>query len=149
MACPHVAGLAALLLSQDASLTVDQLFHTLMDTAEDLGASGRDDQYGAGLISPVAALDGGATIYSLNTNKKNTLDPDVSPYQEWTVKATSGNIQISLTSDAGGRNLDLFLFDSAGAQVASSENTSGSEEISYYAAYPGETYTVRVELIRE
>ena len=51
MAAPHVSGVAALLLAQEPNLTASQLRSRLLDYAVDLGAPGRDDFYGAGLLN--------------------------------------------------------------------------------------------------
>lgn len=51
MAAPHVAGVAALLLAAEPSLTPAQLRSRLLDYAVDLGAAGRDDQFGHGLVN--------------------------------------------------------------------------------------------------
>ncbi len=51
MAAPHVAGVAALLLAHDPSLTATQLRARLLDYAVDLGDPGRDDLYGHGLLN--------------------------------------------------------------------------------------------------
>jgi serine protease len=57
MAAPHVAGLAALLRQQ--GLTSPAAIEAAMTRyATDRGASGRDDEYGAGLINPRATLRG-------------------------------------------------------------------------------------------
>lgn len=56
MACPHVAGLAALLLAEDQELTADELETLLTTTATDLGPPGRDDTFGHGLINAYDAL---------------------------------------------------------------------------------------------
>jgi len=55
MACPHVAGAAALAWAADPSLTAEQLRIRLQQTAEDLGAAGRDNLYGYGLVNVTAA----------------------------------------------------------------------------------------------
>jgi serine protease len=55
MATPHVAGTAALLVSAGVT-DVDDLRDALTSTADDLGAAGRDDVHGHGLVNPVAAL---------------------------------------------------------------------------------------------
>jgi subtilisin family serine protease len=49
--CPHVAGGAALLLSANPGLTVDQLETLLLAGATDMGAAGPDNQYGYGLMN--------------------------------------------------------------------------------------------------
>ena len=58
MAAPHVAGVAALLMSQMPLLTGAQVERILRMTAMDLGAKGKDDSFGYGLIQPRAALFG-------------------------------------------------------------------------------------------
>lgn len=63
MATPHVAGTAALIWSKNPTWTNAQVRQALAVTAEDLGAAGRDNGYGWGLINAQAALaelEGGA-----------------------------------------------------------------------------------------
>ena len=56
MATPHVSGLAALLLAQNPTLSVDALENAIKSTALDLGTAGEDEEYGAGLIQAADAL---------------------------------------------------------------------------------------------
>lgn len=57
MAAAHVSGFAALLMEQ--GITSPAAIEAIMkQTATDLGATGRDDEYGHGLINPRAALRG-------------------------------------------------------------------------------------------
>ena len=71
MAAPHVAGVAALVLSQNPSLTVTEVENILIGTATDLGAAGRDDIFGHGLVNAFAAVQqaagggGGAPVLNL------------------------------------------------------------------------------------
>ncbi|MEM2122761.1 MAG: S8 family serine peptidase [Candidatus Bathyarchaeia archaeon] len=53
---PHVAGAAALLLSANRSLTLNELREILESTAADKGAPGRDNLYGMGLVDAYKAL---------------------------------------------------------------------------------------------
>ncbi|MBC8449193.1 MAG: peptidase S8, partial [Chloroflexi bacterium] len=55
-AAPHVAGLAALLLSVDGDLTHDELEASIRDTAVDVGTPGWDEFSGDGRIDAQAAL---------------------------------------------------------------------------------------------
>jgi subtilisin family serine protease len=57
MATPHVAALAALLISEGITnpKTIEAV---IKGTAKDLGAAGHDAQYGYGLVQPRAALFG-------------------------------------------------------------------------------------------
>lgn len=52
----EVSGIAALMLQRDPRLSPDQLRHTLMETAKDLGPRGRDNQFGAGLVDALGAI---------------------------------------------------------------------------------------------
>lgn len=65
MAAPHVAGLAALLMSQNPKLTGAQVEKIIRLTALDLGTKGKDDSFGYGLIQPRAALFG----YGIGTGR--------------------------------------------------------------------------------
>ena len=54
---PIVAAAAAILLSENPSATPDQIEKLLVATATDLGAKGRDNYYGNGLVNIQKALD--------------------------------------------------------------------------------------------
>lgn len=56
MASPFVAGVAALLLSEDPTLTPAEVQEALVATADDRGEAGWDDEYGAGRVNAAAAL---------------------------------------------------------------------------------------------
>lgn len=58
MATPHVAGLAALLLSQHPDWGPGDVQNRIEKTAVDLGRKGRDPYFGAGRIDVVRALGG-------------------------------------------------------------------------------------------
>jgi len=57
VATAEVSGLAALLLERNPGLTPDAVQAILTSTAKDLGAPGRDDEFGAGLANANAALN--------------------------------------------------------------------------------------------
>lgn len=56
MASPMVSGVAALVLSKNPNLTPDQVEGILNNTADDLGAPGKDPLYGYGLVDASKAL---------------------------------------------------------------------------------------------
>ncbi len=59
-AAPHVAGAAALLLSKNPGWSPSQVKQRLTQSAEDLGAVGRDPETGCGLVRADRALSGEA-----------------------------------------------------------------------------------------
>ncbi|MBL0172869.1 MAG: S8 family serine peptidase [Gemmatimonadaceae bacterium] len=88
MAAPHVTGVAALLAAREPSLTVTQLRQRLLDYAVDIGAAGRDDFFGVGLL-----------------NARNVLTSSLGPPRSLFVRlmnATTGAIVRTLTAGAGG-----------------------------------------------
>jgi subtilisin family serine protease len=51
-----VSGVAALVRSKYPTMSAAEVVHRLTATATDKGPPGRDDQYGYGIVNPVAAL---------------------------------------------------------------------------------------------
>lgn len=80
MAAPHVAGLAALIWSNNQNLTNQAVRTHIRDTATDLGPSGWDSQFGYGRINAGAALN------TLQTGAATTAAPEPSKV----VRAPSG-----------------------------------------------------------
>jgi subtilisin family serine protease len=56
VAAAHVSGVAALIIERDPSINPASLEEILFSTARDLGAPGRDAQFGYGLVDPYRAL---------------------------------------------------------------------------------------------
>lgn len=57
MACPHVAGVIALMLQANNALSVEQIFSILKQSAYELGDAGWDEAYGYGKISALRAVE--------------------------------------------------------------------------------------------
>jgi subtilisin family serine protease len=55
MACPHAVGVAALVWAVSPNSTAGNVATAIEQTAKDLGASGKDDTYGYGLVDALAA----------------------------------------------------------------------------------------------
>jgi hypothetical protein len=53
---PHVAGIASLVWSVNSNLRGDEVRQILIDTATDVGAAGRDNDFGHGLVNADAAV---------------------------------------------------------------------------------------------
>jgi len=58
MATPHVAGLAALIMSQSPGISPANVERAIRATARDIGLPGKDDEFGYGLIQPRNVLFG-------------------------------------------------------------------------------------------
>ncbi|HEY0532664.1 MAG TPA: S8 family peptidase [Actinoplanes sp.] len=65
MAAPHVSAIAALIVAKDPTLTPDLVEKVLERSAQDLGAPGRDDDYGYGRVDAAASLALAAAIPKL------------------------------------------------------------------------------------
>ncbi|WP_045742006.1 S8 family peptidase [Actinoplanes rectilineatus] len=75
MATPHVAAVAALLKAFQPSLTPDGIESALESSAVDLGAAGRDNDYGYGRIDAAAALAAVTPAGSTPTTAPTTTVP--------------------------------------------------------------------------
>ena len=108
-ACPQVAGVAALMLSINPTLTASRVKTILQSTADDLGTTVPNNTYGYGLVDAGAAVNKAKTelpafTTSKTYNGENEMTVTVSAANnnfsyyfttEWTVLA--GNMTISAT----------------------------------------------------
>ncbi len=62
MACPEVSGVTALIFALNPSLTANQVRAILGASAIDMGATGRDDYFGFGLVNAYRALQMAQTL---------------------------------------------------------------------------------------
>ena len=74
MAAPFVAAVAALIKAKAPTLTAAEVRAIIASSAEDLGTPGTDDEFGAGLIDPIAAL--AATPASGDDSSDDEVSPD-------------------------------------------------------------------------
>ena len=126
---PHVAGVAALLITSGLTNNVD-IRHRLRDSAEDLGASGWDTRFGKGMVNADLAIN-------------FTEPPDQSaPITTMTLNATPGNADWYLS------DVEIILSATDG------EGGSGVAETKY-SLDEGETwitytspFTITTELTR-
>ncbi|OHE79347.1 MAG: hypothetical protein A3G75_00745 [Verrucomicrobia bacterium RIFCSPLOWO2_12_FULL_64_8] len=100
MATPHVAGVAALIWSKYPGATNKQVRQALDDTAEDLGAVGRDTSYGYGLVQAPAALDRLATLAGGGGGGGgDTTPPVISNVSSSITNSRNGSFQITWTTN--------------------------------------------------
>ncbi len=104
MASPHVAGVAALLLAKDPSLTPSEIRNVLQSTAEDLGATGWDQYYGYGLVDAQAALFSILPEVSITLTTDGLIEYGIMGLGE--TQDSLGDVQ-TVWVDAGPANLDI------------------------------------------
>ena len=113
MACPHVSGTAALVIASDPSLSNVDVRLRLQETAEDLGDTGFDKQYGYGLVD------------AENATQPSDAAPVVdivNPADGSTVSGTEIIIEASASDDIGINKVE-YCIDS-GAYEAMTYNSS-------------------------
>jgi serine protease len=104
MATPHVSGVAALIWSKYPGATNAQVRQALTNSAEDLGAAGRDPSYGYGLVQAKAALD---ALAALNPGSgsggtggsTDTTAPVISNVTASVTNAKNGSFTITWTTN--------------------------------------------------
>jgi subtilisin/minor extracellular protease Epr len=100
MACPHVAGTAALVLFSDPTLTNEDVRLRLNTTADNLGPEGWDSVYGNGLVDADEAATGDL-VPVVNI---------VNPMADFTVSGTI-EIEASASDDVGVTQVDFYIDD--------------------------------------
>jgi serine protease len=164
MASPHVAGVVALMLSKNSALTPDEVETRLKGSTRAFPAT--CSQCGTGIVNANAAVDaaagtgggGGGTTTVAEVESNNTR----AAAQAITANPVVVNGRISATNDtdyfrvtlAAGKTLtatltppagvdyDLYLYNSAGTQVASSTKGAGAVDVASYANGGGAAVTV-------
>jgi hypothetical protein len=89
MSTPHVAGVAALVLSYYPSYSNSGVRTLLADTAEDLGATGWDEYYGYGKVNAYEALGGAAPGLITQIYPSGDIYYDNNPTYTWCEEGSS------------------------------------------------------------
>jgi serine protease len=145
MAAPHVAGAAALIWSHNPGWTNTQIREALRATAIDLGASGRDNYYGYGLIQakdalerlggggpapsnqpPVASFSFSCEGLTCAFDGRASSDPDgVIASYSWSFGGSGATA--SHTFAAGTHQVTLTVTDDAGASASTTRTLTVSD----------------------
>jgi len=75
MAAPHVAGIAGLLLSQDANRSAEEIAGILFRTSRDLGEKGWDGKFGHGRVDAARALADAGIAPTRTTQEAAKVSP--------------------------------------------------------------------------
>lgn len=121
MATPHVAGVAAIVWSNNPSCTATEVRNALKSTAIDLGTAGRDDKTGFGLVQAKAASDslasscGGTTPPPSSGNvltngvAKTNLAGSTSQQLSFTMEVPAGATDLNFDMAGGTGDADLYV----------------------------------------
>ena len=114
-AAPVVSGVAALILSVNPNLTVNEVKNILYTTAKDKGASGRDNNFGYGRVDAymaVFAAKAPDTIAAVPTNYN-------SAYISWSAVPGANGYELSRSTSPGGNYSVVKTTSSLGCTNAS------------------------------
>ncbi|HYD80507.1 MAG TPA: S8 family peptidase [Paucimonas sp.] len=142
MAAPHVAGVAALMLSRKPSLTPDQVESLLKSTARPFPAS--CFTCGAGIVDATAAVNaaigsGGTTINEIEPNGNmgsaqaiaasgTTVNGTMSSATDndyYVVQLPAGRTLTSTLAPNATSDYELYVYNSAGTLLGKSEKSTG------------------------
>lgn len=120
MASPHVAGVAALVWSNHPQCKASQIRSALNATAQDRGASGKDNSYGWGIVKAKAAHDyltnkgcsgdgGGTTPPPSNGATFNNLAASSGQWLRGSYQIPSGVSSVTFKTTGGWGDADLYI----------------------------------------
>jgi subtilisin family serine protease len=120
-ASPVAAGVAALIWSRNPSLTNAQVEELVQDTADDLGAQGKDPQFGYGRVNAYTAVQAAGTN-STPDPIPDTTPPSVTITQPSDGATVSGNVTIkaSASDNVAVAKVDFYVDGSLLATDSSS-----------------------------
>lgn len=174
MATPVVSGVAALILSVNPALTVDEVKNILYTTAVDLGEEGRDDVYGNGRVDAASAAAAAASslnvlsveldtdLVEISTNGVETLTATV--YPAWsadkTVTWSSSNEAAATVLDGvvtpqgvGSTVITVTTNDGSFTDTCSVNVLQGPDgislDISETSVYAGDSFTLTASVLPE
>lgn len=157
MATPYTAGVIALMIDANPSISTSSVKSTLMNTTQGWGPTGTDIDYGAGRLQAYDAVKAaggftgtGPTVpthYYANGYLSGTGD-----YDNWTLNVTSTSNPVAVTliipnwvsSLWGGTpDFDLYVYSPSGSLVGSSTGTTRQELVTFNPTVTG-NYTIKV-----
>ncbi|MEW5960747.1 MAG: S8 family peptidase [Chloroflexota bacterium] len=142
MATPHLAGLAALVWSQNSDLTSQEVWAQIRNTADDLGASGWDQQFGYGRIDAAAAM--GALQTTSTTAADDSLAEISAAAAETQAPYIAGELLLKLrTGFTVNQVLDPVELGTADAKVADTIDQIGVQKLTVTS---GQEQTVLAQL---
>ncbi|MED5323025.1 MAG: S8 family serine peptidase, partial [Planctomycetota bacterium] len=85
MACPHIAGVVALMRGANPELPVQELKQIMFDTATDRGAPGKDNDYGWGVVNALLSVEGALETVSVQVELLTPIPELTDPFAGYPV----------------------------------------------------------------
>ncbi len=149
-AAPHVAGAVALVRSVVPTWTAQMVEQTVLDTADDLGAAGRDTRYGDGLVRADKAVAAAANasdndvpgIPARDRRLTGTLQATSDPHDVYALRMTKGDqLRLTIASAPAGVQVRVLAPEAGTVGSASlATATSRSRSLTYTAVRSGTHY---------
>ncbi len=134
MATPTVAGAAALVWSNHSECTGEEIRAALKASAQDIGTTGRDVDFGYGIVKAKAASD----YLAANGCEGGVTEPPVGTEMTLSGNRSKGNRQANLSWTGGSTaNVDVYLNGSL-------NNTTANDGATSYSVSKNSTYTFTV-----
>jgi len=117
MATPHLAGVAALLLSANPNLTVAQMDSLIEMTSLDLGSAGKDNTYGAGRVDAYQAVMGALSMVGTEEETYGAVQPSAIGISSISPNPVTAYAAFTINAVASG-TADIAVFDVSGRRTA-------------------------------
>jgi subtilisin family serine protease len=116
MACPHAAGVAALILDKNSSWTPAQVRHALEYNAVDKGSAGFDPIYGFGLVHALNAVNSSLPVTASYSDASHTT-----PCDEYNDFGTEHTVYMYATSLLESHNYRVAYYDGGNTKRATDD----------------------------
>lgn len=146
MATPHVAALAALVMSKNPFHTTSEVYNLITGNADDLGTAGRDDEYGHGLINPIATL--GASEWGVFDTHTGSFSVGTEESATFELDLDESEFRIALLQQASQHGVHISLYDRNGTLIDKVENNSTSKFIDYSGGTGNAPFRVELRFVQ-
>lgn len=155
MATPFTAGIVALMIDANPSISPSSVKSILKSKTIDWGPSGADIDFGSGRLQGYEAVksaggfSGTGPVVPLHYYASGSLS-GTGAYKDHSLSVTSTTFPIAVTlimpnwSSSTNPDFDLYLYNPSGTLVAKSEGSTRQETVTYTPTSTG-TYKIRVK----
>ena len=88
MACPHIAGVVALMRGANPELPVQELKQIMFDTVTDRGTPGKDNDYGWGVVNALLSVEGALDSVSVQVELLTPIPELTDPFAGFPLEVT-------------------------------------------------------------